>query len=130
VENEKITEDDVIRHGGWNARFARVRLIVQDNDVAVTIVDGNGDGAEFETECWWRGPKGWRNLISSGGIGSGMGSVFDDGAMTSCVGIAEPHAIVTVRFRGESYDCEANDLGYWGFVRRTDDVTESPEIVA
>jgi hypothetical protein len=104
-------------------------LIVQDDDVAVTIVDGNGDGSELETELFNRGPKGWVDQGSSGGIASGMGSVLKEGAVTTLVGLAEANETVTVRFQGSTYECKANDLGYWGFVHRCDDLSEYAHVV-
>jgi len=129
MESDRLTEDHVIRCAGWSTQFARVRLIVQDDDVAVTIMDGNGDGAELETECWSRGPTGWVDICSSGGMVLGIGSVLDDGAMIASVGLAVPNEIVTVRFRGAIYECKSNDLGYWGFVHRVDDLNERPHVV-
>jgi hypothetical protein len=96
--------------------------------VAVTIVDGNGDGAEFETELWNRGPEGWEDQVSSGGLSFGMGSVLETGAMIGGVGVAEANETVTVRFRGSTYECKANELGYWGFVHRCDDLSEHAQV--
>jgi hypothetical protein len=128
MESDRLTENQVIQRGGWSSQYAQVRLIVQDDDVAVTIVDGNGDGAEFETELWNRGPKGWVDQGSSGGICFGMGSVLETGAMIGGAGVGEPNEIVTVRFQGATYECQTNDLGYWGFVHRCDDLSEHAQV--
>jgi len=44
-----LSPDVVIRYGGWDPRYARVLLIEHDDDQALILVDGNGDGAELET---------------------------------------------------------------------------------
>jgi hypothetical protein len=73
MEPGRLTEDYVIQNGGWSRQYARVRLIVQDGDVAMALVDGNGDGAEYEIEAWSvtrhedgtiLPPRAWDHLVA------------------------------------------------------------------
>lgn len=41
-----LSEDVIIRLGGWDSRFACVLLIERSGVHALVLVDGNGDGAE------------------------------------------------------------------------------------
>jgi hypothetical protein len=56
-----LSEDAIIRIGGWHPRYTRVLLIEHDEDDAIVLIDGNGDGAELELEYWHRETDGtWR----------------------------------------------------------------------
>ena len=130
MEPETLTGDWVIQKGGWSPHYARVRLIVQDNDVAMAFVDGNGDGAEYEIEAWSREEAGWQEHASSGGPGGGIvGSALKVGAIWCVAGIAAPGSIVHIRWQGTSYECRANQHGFWGWVRRVEDLNERPAII-
>ncbi len=128
----ELTAELVIELGGWHRLFARVMLIVVDGDVALSLVDGNGDGGELEIEAWHRGPTGWEASASSGfGHGSTQGSVWGEGAAQWCIaGYGVPGETTVVRFRGDDHECRANPSGLWGFVRQTADIAGyQPEIV-
>lgn len=130
MESDRLTEDYVINHGGWSRRYARVRLIVQDDDVAMAFVDGNGDGAEYEIEAWRREEGGWQEHGSSGAPGGGIiGSALRVGAIWCIAGITTPGSTGQVRWQGTTYECRANSRGYWGWVRRVEDLSERPEIL-
>lgn len=62
----ELTEDVVIAQGGWHPRYARVVLIYRFGDEAVVLVDGNGDGADVESERWYDTPDGWVGGSSQG----------------------------------------------------------------
>jgi hypothetical protein len=55
---DELTEELIIASGGWHPRYARVLLIQQIGDQAIVLVDGNGDGAEVESERWSRTSRG------------------------------------------------------------------------
>lgn len=57
-----LSADAVIMVGGWDPRYARVLLIEHEENNALVLVDGNGDGAELELEYWHRdhGDGLWR----------------------------------------------------------------------
>lgn len=62
-----LSAETVIHGGGWHPRHARVLKIVQKGACAVALVDGNGDGAECESELWgYDESDGWRSLRSAG----------------------------------------------------------------
>ena len=104
----ELSADAVIHVGGWHPRYARVLLIEHDEQDAVILVDGNGDGAELELEYWHRGDDGrWL-----GGSTSGYGPLaflptlraWNAGPFVAAVGRTQPNAEVTrdVRRRGLS----------------------------
>ncbi|HXB46525.1 MAG TPA: hypothetical protein VNW50_02100 [Streptosporangiaceae bacterium] len=45
-----LSAEAIIRVGGWHPRYARVLLIEHDEDDAVVLVDGNGDGLAGRSE--------------------------------------------------------------------------------
>ncbi len=120
----ELTEDAIIRVGGWHPRYARVLLIECDGDFGLVLVDGNGDGSELEIEYWLReADGGWR-----GGSSSGHGSLdrlsrshsWSAGDFVAALGRVEPGAEVTVEYAGRSYRRRASQLGVWGFVHAVD----------
>ena len=57
-----LSEEDVLGHGGWHPRYARVLAITSGGDYSFAVVDGNGDGAELEAEMWeWSSRGGGAN---------------------------------------------------------------------
>ena len=120
-----LTDDLVIDAGAWHPAFARVVLIVADEDVAIVLVDGNGDGAELEMEYWNKNADGWVGGSSSGyGPLGGMGwtSRWDAGPMVCAVGEGVPGESVRLRYDGEVCECMVNEFGFWGFVRKVEHV--------
>jgi hypothetical protein len=130
-DRSDLTDELVVEKGGWHERYARVVLTVVDGDVAVVVVDGNGDGSALEIEAWHRGGHGWEGGGASGfGGGSILGSLWDGGGQWCMAGESVPGGITVVRFRSEDYQCEANHLGFWGFVHSTDELgSDRPGIV-
>ena len=128
-----LNETLVIEAGGWHLSFARVVLIATDDDVALVLVDGNGDGVELEAEYWYKDENGW-----SGGSSSGYGALesvrtvtWDAGNFICALGRSLSGEPVAVRYDGAVHHCHPNEFGLWGFVRKAPDevVTDIPTIL-
>ncbi|HUJ65319.1 MAG TPA: hypothetical protein VLX59_07275 [Acidimicrobiales bacterium] len=117
-----LTHELVIEAGGWHPMFARVLLIVADEDVAFALVDGNGDGAELEMEYWSREDTVWTPGVSSGHGPLDMlkSNRWDAGSMVCAVGHGVPGESVRVGYDGEVIQCPVNPFGLWGFVRKVE----------
>jgi hypothetical protein len=116
----ELTAAEIIRTGGWNAKYARVLLIEHDGDFGLVLVDGNGDGAELELECWQRDADGrWH-----GGSSSGHGPLdrlpseqaWDAGPFVAALGLVRPAAGIVVEYGGRFYRRRGNEFGVWGFI--------------
>lgn len=113
---DELTEELIIASGGWHPRYARVLLIQQIGDQAIVLVDGNGDGAEVESERWSRTSQGW-----VGGSSSGIGPFGQRplwtwgwaGSTAFAVGCAAPGMTVTVEWRDQVREATANERGIW-----------------
>ena len=126
MDGINLTEDLVIATGGWHPAFARVVLIVEDEDVAIVVVDGNGDGAELEMEYWDKGADGWVCGQSSGygPLGSTPAmNRWDAGPMVCAVGGGTPGEAVRIGYDGQVCECMVNQFGLWGFVRKVEHMT-------
>jgi hypothetical protein len=131
----ELSADAVIDTGGWPPRYARVLLIEHDEQDAVILVDGNGDGAELELEYWRRGDDG----LWHGGSTSGHGPLaslpesqtWNAGDFVAAVGRARPFTEVSVEYGGRRYRRRANEFGTWGFVHASDspNTGELPAVV-
>jgi hypothetical protein len=137
--NDHIRElavDAIIQAGGWHPRYARVLLIEHDEQDAVIIVDGNGDGADLELEYWHRGDDG----LWHGGATSGHGPLafmptfqaWNGADFVAAVGRARPNAEITLAYAGQAYRRRASEFGIWGFVHAADlpDTGELPVLVS
>jgi hypothetical protein len=132
----ELSADAVVRVGGWHPRYARVLLIEHDEDDAVVLVDGNGDGAELELEYWHRESEGFWG----GGSTSGHGPLeslppsqsWDAGPFVAALGRVAPATEVTVEYGGRTYHRTANDFGIWGLIHAADSARpgDLPEAVA
>ncbi len=102
-----LTDDIIIVAGGWNPNYARVVMIAVDDDEAIALVDGNGDGVELEQEFWTRESTGWRagSSVGCGSLNSLNISVWDAGHAVCAFGRASPGASVSVRHDGVVYEC-------------------------
>ena len=118
----KLTDDLVIEAGGWTPAYARVLLIETHRDVAIALVDGNGDGAELEMEYWFRGDHGWTAGQTSGhGALDNVSTVtWDAGPMVCAMGRGEPGDVVLIRFGDQLHERLPNEFGIWGFVHKTE----------
>jgi hypothetical protein len=118
-----LSPDAVIRYGGWDPRYARVLLIARDGDLALALVDGNGDGAELEVEYWHHYDGGWHPGASSGyGPLASMAPVntWNAGELVCALGRGSPGSHVHIAYGDRTYTREANDFGVWGFVHEAD----------
>jgi hypothetical protein len=123
ADQTDLTDDLVIATGAWHPAFARVVLIVADEDVAIVLIDGNGDGSELEMEYWNKNADGW-----AGGSSSGYGPLgarrwtnrWDTGSMVCAVGEGVPGESMRLRYDGEICECTVNEFGLWGFVRKVE----------
>ena len=130
-----LSADAIIRVGGWHPSYARVLLIEHDEDDALVLVDGNGDGAELELEYWHCDVDGW-----SGGSTGGHGPLefvassesWDAGEFVVALGRVAPATEVTVEYGGRTYRRTANDFGVWGLIHPADSARpgELPEVTA
>jgi hypothetical protein len=131
-----LSADAIITAGGWHPRYARVLLIEQDDDDALVLVDGNGDGAELELEYWHRDVDGTWSGGSSGGHGPlefvSSSESWDAGDFVVALGRVAPAAEVTVNYGGQVYQRTANEFGIWGLIHAADSAHsgELPEVTA
>ena len=115
--NSELTEAVVIADGGWDSRYARVLLIQQLGDEAIVLVDGNGDGAEVESEHWLRAPEGWIGASSQGvgPLGSRpiwtWGEVGGAGFVIGCT--PDTKAQMTVEWLGRRSAAVPDAIGLW-----------------
>ena len=131
-----LSEDAVIRTGGWHPRYARVLLIEHDEHDAIVLVDGNGDGAELELEYWHRDVDGTWGGGSTGGHGPleflPSSEAWDAGEFVAALGRVAPGTEVTVEYGGHAYHRTANEFGVWGLIHQADSARprELPEATA
>jgi hypothetical protein len=124
-----LSPSELLRAGGWHLKYARLLRVERDGDVALALVDGNGNGAEIEAEAWHRNAKGWTCGVSSG-FGPLDGTGSSAGASTGMVwaaGYAEPGSVVTVEYRSELYEVAVDEYGLWAFARADPDWAELPQ---
>jgi hypothetical protein len=131
-----LSADDIIRVAGWHPSYARVLLIEHDDDDAVVLVDGNGDGAELELEYWHRDVDGSWSGGSSGGHGPlefvASSESWDAGEFVVALGRVAPATEVSVEYGGRTYHRTANEFGVWGLIHAADSARpgELPEVTA
>jgi len=68
-DDPSLAEEEVLAHGGWHPRYARVLAVASDGDYGdygFAVVDGNGDGADLEAEMWQWDCGNWDGAGSSG----------------------------------------------------------------
>jgi len=96
-------------------------MIAVDDDEAIALVDGNGDGVELEQEFWTRESTGWRagSSVGYGSLSNLHTSVWDAGHAVCAFGSASP-GTVSVRHDGGVYEGVANQHGIWGFIRKVE----------
>jgi hypothetical protein len=124
-EHPALTAQDVLAHGGWHPRYARVLAVASDGDYGFALVDGNGDGAELEAELWTWDDGTWTGQGSSGaGPLTTLGPLqAADHAGHACYafGSAPGHQSITISLDGDLYHVPVSQHGVWAFVKiRTD----------
>ena len=120
-DHRALTEEDVLPHGGWHPRYARVIAVTSDGDYGFALVDGNGDGRELEAEIWT-----WQDGTWTGGSSSGAGPLQDVGpaqtggqigpACFAC-GRAPARQTITIAFDGQLHPTPVNSFGIWAFIK-------------
>ena len=104
--------------GGWDGRSAKVVRVFVDGDIALALVDSNGDGSQVMLEPWEHEGNRW--------VSTGFSTSFsaDDagriGGIVFAAGEARPRAIVRVAFGDAIHEVLADDEGLWGWVGRDD----------
>jgi hypothetical protein len=121
ARDEELTEEIVIARGGWHPRYARTLAIAADGDYGLAIVDGNGDGAELETEAWLRDDDGWSPGSSSGAgpldyVGS-LQSGGEVGDARFAYGCAIGAQSVRITFDGHVHEVPVGREGVWAFIK-------------
>jgi hypothetical protein len=130
----ELSADAVIHVGGWHPRYARVLLIENDEQDALILVDGNGDGAELELEHWHRDDDGhWHGRSTSGHGPLAFMPAFqawNAGPFVAAVGRTRPNAEVSVKYADRVYRRRASEFGTWAFVHAYDspDTGELPTL--
>jgi hypothetical protein len=104
--------------GGWDDRSARVVRVFVDGDIALALVDSNGDGARVMLEPWEREGSRWMSTGFSTSFGADNAGRI--GGIVFAAGEARPRAIVTVAFGDAMHEVLADDEGLWGWVGRDD----------
>jgi hypothetical protein len=99
-----------------------VLALASDGDCGLAIVDGNGDGAELESEQWlWDAGDGWVAGSSSGtGPLDYLGSLQTGGEFgDACFayGRARERQSVTISFAGREYEVRVGAEGVWAFLK-------------
>ncbi len=124
-EHPALTAEEVLAHGGWHPRYARVIAVTSDGDYGFALVDGNGDGQELEAETWiWQ--EGTWMAGGSAGAGSlrNVGPVRTGGQIDNAYfayGSAPGQQAFNIRFDGRQYAIPVNRHGIWAFIKiRTD----------
>ncbi len=68
-DDPSLAEEEVLAHGGWHPRYARVLAVASGGDYGdygFAVVDENGDGADLEAEMWQWDCGNWDGAGSSG----------------------------------------------------------------
>jgi hypothetical protein len=116
-----LTADEVLAHGGWHPRYARVLAVASDGDYGFAVVDGNGDGAELEAETWRWSSGNWHGAGSSGAGPLGhLGTLQTGGQIgDACFayGGAPRRESVTISFDGHRHDVPVGQHGVWAFIK-------------
>jgi len=116
-----LTEDEVIASGGWHPRYARILAVASDGDYGFAVVDGNGDGAELETEIWeWNGET-WASASSAGaGPLDAVGRSQAGGQVGNsyfAYGSAPGRKTITISFDGHFHQIPVSRHGVWAFIK-------------
>jgi len=116
-----LSAPEVLARGGWHPRYARVLAVASDGDYGFAVVDGNGDGAELDTEIWrWDGTR-WASAGSAGaGPLSTLGPVRTGGQIEDAYfayGHAAGRRSITIGFDGRRYTIPVARHGVWAFIK-------------
>jgi hypothetical protein len=135
-DHSALTAHDVLAHSGWHPRYTRVLAVASDGDYGFALVDGNGDGAELETEIWLCDDGTWTDHGSSGaGPLSTLPPLLTwEPCPGACYayGRAPGRRPIIISFEGHQYRIPVSEHGAWAFVKiRTDPCSrELPSLTA
>ena len=130
-DRSRLTEEWVLQAGGWSAR-ARVLGIVEDNRLALAVVDNRGDGADIWVTFWRLDHGTWMNeaVGELGALTSFTRGRWCEGPLAWAVGRSDPNRARLVQYRGQHHVCRPSEFGFWIFARRSDPEDDSrPELV-
>lgn len=120
-DHPTLTAHEVLAHGGWHPRYARVLAVASDGDYGFALVDGNGDGAELEAETWIWDNGAW---VGAGSSGAGPLSTLEplraaDHADSACYayGSAPGRHSIAISLDGHHYHVPVSQHGVWAFVK-------------
>ncbi len=126
-----LSAEEILAHGGWHPRYARVLAAASDGHFGFAVIDGNGDGAELETEIWHSENGTWHSASSSGaGPLSDLGPLQTGGQIgDACFayGAAPRRQSVTISFDGRLHEVPVGPAGVWAFIKaRTNPADHEP----
>jgi hypothetical protein len=104
--------------GGWDERFAKVVRVFVAGDVALAIVDTNGDAREVMLEPWER--EGGRWLPTGSTSAFGVSNAGRSGGTVFAAGETRPRTVVEVEFGESVHKVVAGDDGLWAWIGRDD----------
>jgi hypothetical protein len=121
-----LSEATVIEKGGWHPDHAEVLAIATDGRYGVSIVDGNGDRSELESEIWifeegsWHpdssegdGPRDFSRPWASGWCGMG-------GPEDGCdyiYGFGAGYRCVDITILGATRRVSVGSNNFWAFMK-------------
>jgi len=116
-----LSEEEVLAHGGWHPRYARVLAVTSDGDYGFAVVHGHGDGPAPEAEILECGSGGWDGAGSSGaGPLSNLGPERTGGYIGTAYfayGSAPGRQSVTISFDDRLHDVPVSRHGVWAFIK-------------
>jgi hypothetical protein len=120
-EHPALTAEDVLSHGGWHLRYARVLAVASDGDYGFALVDGNGDGAELEAETWIWQEGTWTGAASSGtGALASLQPLHTGGLVGQAYyayGSVPGRQSITISFDGQLHHVPVSQHGAWAFIK-------------
>jgi hypothetical protein len=120
-DHPALSAEEVLARGGWHPRYARVLAVTSDGDYGFALIDGNGDGAELESEMWAWDNGTWEGRGSSGaGALDGVGPVQTGGQIgDACFayGRAPRRRSITISFDDRRQEIPVSRDGIWAFIK-------------
>ena len=110
MEPQPLTEEQVVREGGWDLSYAEVLKLEVRGDVAFARIDTNGNRQEIEDTFYLWDGNSWLELGSNGWGTSGSAGWAS--------GEAPGSHDVTLDFGGRRFVVPVDENGEWWFVGR------------
>jgi hypothetical protein len=124
---EEMTREYAIRAGGWDPRYAVVRALVVEEDVAAVVVDPNGDGGSIDLDEYYRGTDGEWVAGGSGG-GAGDAATSWSPVLVATYGRIAPGTRILIDYCDHANYVTADEEGWWLFATRSLDDHSLPTI--